>query len=87
MPIDALWPSDKARALVTAHHTGGLVRTGRTERGWRQEDLGTRLGCSTSTISRLESRRLPSDLRLLRRAAEEVGVPTDVLAASLSFGG
>ncbi|MFI2235169.1 helix-turn-helix transcriptional regulator [Streptomyces chrestomyceticus] len=87
MSGDALWYSDKVRSLVAARHAGGLVKVGRTARGWRQEDLGGRLGCSTSTVSRLEARRCPSDLRLLRRAAEEVGVPTDVLTASLALSG
>ncbi|KOG75030.1 MULTISPECIES: helix-turn-helix transcriptional regulator [Streptomyces] len=87
MSGDTLWCSDKVRSLVAARHAGGLVKVGRTARGWRQEDLGGRLGCSTSTISRLEARHCPSDLRLLRRAAEEVGVPTDVLTASLALSG
>lgn len=84
---DTPWCSDMVRSLVATRHAGGLVKVGRTARGWRQEDLGGRLGCSTSTVSRLEARRCPSDLRLLRRAAEEVGVPTDVLTASLALGG
>ncbi|MFD7663531.1 helix-turn-helix transcriptional regulator [Streptomyces sp. NPDC059788] len=86
MSDDPLWCSAKVRSLVTARHPGGLVKVGRTARGWRQEDLGERLGCSTSTVSRLEARRCPSDLCLLRRAAAEVGIPTDVLTASLALG-
>ncbi|MGV9876379.1 helix-turn-helix domain-containing protein [Streptomyces cellulosae] len=66
---------------------GGLIRLGRALRGWRQADLGRRLGCSASTVSRLEKSGRVSDLRLLQRAACEVGVPPHILGAALGLTG
>lgn len=83
--IDPMWHSPKAKALVARHQLGALIRIGREERGWRQADLGVRIGCSASTVSRLEQRGHHADLRLLRKAASEVGLPTDVLAECLGL--
>ncbi|MFV8133209.1 helix-turn-helix domain-containing protein [Streptomyces syringium] len=85
MGTDPLWRTPQAAALVARHQAGALVRLGRTHRGWRQCDLGRAVGCSASTISRLE-RHGTADLGLLRRAAREVGLPTDVLAAAVGLG-
>lgn len=74
----------RIRSLPRGQNAGGLIRAGRQALGLRQADLGVRLRCSASTISRLESGRL-TDLALLRRAAGEVGVPVDLLAASLGL--
>ncbi|KOG78191.1 DNA-binding protein, partial [Streptomyces varsoviensis] len=49
-------------------------------------ELGARLGCSASAISRLERHGHHADLALLRHAADRVGMPTHVLAASLGLG-
>lgn len=84
--MDPLWSSAQARAWVERQDPGGLIRMGRVVRGWRQADLGSRLDCSASTVSRMEQRssRNP-DLHLLRRAAQEVGVPAHVLGAALGL--
>lgn len=74
------------RTLVDHRDPGGLIRLGRQASGWRQADLGLRIGCSASTVSRLELSGRSSDLALLRNAAREVGVPAHVLAASLGLG-
>ncbi|MFI6688346.1 helix-turn-helix domain-containing protein [Streptomyces sp. NPDC050485] len=58
---------------------------GREARGWRQPDLGRRLGYSASTISRLEQHGARTDLALIQAAANAVGIPTPVLAASLGL--
>lgn len=59
---------------------------GRVRLGWRQVDLGARLRCSASTVSRMEQRgSRTADLHLLRRAAQEVGVPAQVLGAALGL--
>ncbi|MFF0067228.1 multiprotein-bridging factor 1 family protein [Streptomyces sp. NPDC005279] len=87
MSAHQLWTSGTVRALVAKLDPGGLVRVGRQRRGWRQGDLGARIGCSASTVSRLEQRGRRADLELIRRAAREVGVPTHVLAASLGLTG
>ncbi|GGZ98226.1 hypothetical protein GCM10010371_67470 [Streptomyces subrutilus] len=84
MSTDPLWNTGPVQSLVRKQDAGGLVRTGRHARGWRQADLGARLRCSPSTVSRLESGRL-ADLTLLRRAAGEIGVPVELLAASLGL--
>ncbi|MFJ2735725.1 helix-turn-helix transcriptional regulator [Streptomyces sp. NPDC087317] len=83
--IDPLWNSPRVRLLMERSDPGGLIKLGRTWRGWRQADLGHRLGCSASTVSRLEKPGRVSDLRLLQRAAYEVGVPADVLGAALGL--
>jgi transcriptional regulator with XRE-family HTH domain len=83
--VDPLWSSSLARALVSRQTPGALIRMGRQARGWRQVELGRRVGCSASTISRVENGRYCADLRLLRRVAEEVGVPTHLLGAALGL--
>ncbi|GGW23516.1 MULTISPECIES: helix-turn-helix transcriptional regulator [Streptomyces] len=87
MSADQLWSSGTVRALVDSLDPGGLIRFGRQGRGWRQSDLGARIGCSASTVSRLEQHGRHTDLDLIRHAAKEVGVPTNVLAASLGLTG
>ncbi|MEU6314634.1 helix-turn-helix transcriptional regulator [Streptomyces sp. NPDC047014] len=79
-----LWTTRHVLALAEGRRAGGLVRVGREALGWRQADLGRRLLCSQSAVSRLEQGRHP-DLRLLRRAATEVGVPVELLAISLGL--
>lgn len=83
--VDPLWSSAEVRTLIDRQNPGGLIRLGRVGRGWRQADLGQRLGCSASTVSRMEQRGRPADLHLLRRAAQEVGVPANVLGAALGL--
>ncbi|MFF3642823.1 multiprotein-bridging factor 1 family protein [Streptomyces sp. NPDC002564] len=86
--IDPLWSSAQVRTLVERRDPGGLVRLGRIGRGWRQADLGARLGRDASTVSRMEQRGdRPADLGLLRSAAREVGMPVHVLGAALGLGG
>ncbi|MEW1674875.1 helix-turn-helix transcriptional regulator [Streptomyces noursei] len=80
-----LWASQEAHLLVENQNPGGLIRLGRRGRGWRLEDLGHRIGCSAATVSRLERRGRQADLDLVKQAAEHVGVPTHVLAASLGL--
>lgn len=82
--VDPLWNSQLARQYVERRRPGGLIRLGRHQRGWRQNELGRRIGCSASTVSRLESGPI-GDLSLLQRAAREVGVPSDVLSAALGL--
>ncbi|MFJ9551091.1 helix-turn-helix domain-containing protein [Streptomyces erythrochromogenes] len=79
-----LWTTRHVLALAHGQNAGSLVRIGREALGWRQADLGRRLLCSQSAVSRLEQGRHP-DLRLLRRAATEVGVPLELLALSLGL--
>ncbi|MGW4509232.1 helix-turn-helix domain-containing protein [Streptomyces sp. NPDC004436] len=79
-----LWTTCHVLALAHSRQAGALVRTGRQARGWRQADLGKRLLCSQSAVSRLEKGHHP-DLRLLRRAATEVGVPAELLALALGL--
>ncbi|MFC8036387.1 helix-turn-helix domain-containing protein [Streptomyces griseoincarnatus] len=85
--IDPVWNSSRVRSLMETSDPGGLIRLGRALRGWRQADLGRRLGCSASTVSRLEKSDRVSDLRLLQRAACEVGVPPHILGAALGLTG
>ncbi|WP_369228920.1 multiprotein-bridging factor 1 family protein [Streptomyces sp. R21] len=82
---DPLWTSPRVRRLMAAGDAGSLVRLGREARGWRQEDLGDRVGCSASTISRLEHRAAPGDVQMLRQIADSVGMPRLVLGAVLGL--
>ncbi len=84
MHTDPLWTSDQAQAAVARHDPGALIRLGRTSLRWRQADLAVRLGCSASTVSRLETRH-HTDLTLLHQAARAVGMPTHVLAGALGL--
>lgn len=82
---DPLWSSARVRMLVDHHDAGGLIRVGRLNRGWRQADLGQRIGCSVATVSRMEQRGRRTELLLLQSAAQAVGVPTHVLTAALGL--
>ncbi|MFE5845097.1 transcriptional regulator [Streptomyces niveus] len=82
---DQLWNSGAVRTLVAAQDPGGLIRLGRLGHGWHQAELGSRIGCSASTVSRLEQQGRRADLDLVRHAAREVGMPMYVLAASLGL--
>jgi transcriptional regulator with XRE-family HTH domain len=82
--VDPLWSSQFARQQVERRRPGGLIRLGRRQRGWPQNELGHRIGCSASTVSRLESGPI-GDLRLLQHAAREVGVPDALLSAALGL--
>ncbi|MGX2997505.1 helix-turn-helix domain-containing protein [Streptomyces sp. JNUCC 64] len=77
-----IWATREAREHVKHRSPGRLVRLGRRRLGWRQADLGVRIGCSASTVSRLEAGRHPSDIRLLTAAATAVGLPPVLLAAA-----
>lgn len=84
MRTDPLWNSNQTRTLVARRDAGALIRMGRGCLGWSQGELGKRIGCSASAVSRLEARRLP-DLAALQRAARAVGMPTRVLAAAVGL--
>lgn len=83
--VEPSWDSPQVSRLASAHDLGGLIRLGRDRLGWRQVDLGRRIGCSASTVSRLERRGSHADLLLLKQAASEVGMPINVLAESLGL--
>ncbi|MGW6239479.1 helix-turn-helix domain-containing protein [Streptomyces sp. NPDC055094] len=84
MPVDPLWNSTRASELAAQRRPGALIRLGREHRAWTLAALGTRLGCSSATVSRLERSRRVVDLALVHRAALEVGVPRNILASSLA---
>lgn len=84
MSTDPLWSSHHVMEFAERRHAGCLIRVGREARGWRQSDLGMRLACSQSTVSRLEQGR-SLDLPLLKQAADLVGVPGPLLNTSLGL--
>ncbi|MFE5828301.1 multiprotein-bridging factor 1 family protein [Streptomyces erythrochromogenes] len=49
-----LWTTRHVLALAHSQNAGSLFRIGREALGWRQADLGKRLLCSQSAVSRLE---------------------------------
>jgi transcriptional regulator with XRE-family HTH domain len=82
---DALmWQTERARLIRANHEVGAAIRLARENRGWRLADVAVRTDYSVSTISRLEtSRRRPTDLGQIRRIADAVGIPSDVLGELL----
>lgn len=54
---------------------GVLVRAGRVERGWRQEDLAWRIGASTNTVAAIEKGSAAVSVGLVLNAASLVGIP------------
>ncbi|MFE7270023.1 helix-turn-helix domain-containing protein [Streptomyces sp. NPDC057623] len=84
MPVDPLWNTTKARELTEQRRPGALIRLGREHRSWTLAALGDRIGCSPATVSRLERRNRVVDLTLIHRAADEVGVPRQILVSSLA---
>jgi len=84
---DPLWDRAMTRNLISRQDAGSLLRLARRARGLRQVDLARRIGCSASTISRLETRSRTADLELLRQAAAAVGIPSGVLGAVLGLDG
>ncbi|MFE2937356.1 MULTISPECIES: multiprotein-bridging factor 1 family protein [unclassified Streptomyces] len=72
-PVLAVWSTPEARALVDRREPGGLIRLGRQRRQWRQADLGTRIGCSASTVSRLEQSMYSRQPRHARQATPPTG--------------
>ncbi|MFI1585762.1 helix-turn-helix domain-containing protein [Embleya sp. NPDC020630] len=78
------WDAPRVRVLAARGDVGGLVRLGRLARNWRQRDLGSIVGYSASTVSRLESgARSGRDVAVLRRLAAAVDMPVGVLGAAL----
>ncbi|MFE5325439.1 helix-turn-helix domain-containing protein [Embleya sp. NPDC056575] len=78
------WDTPRVRVLAARGDVGGLVRPGRLARNWRQRDLGSILGYSASTVSRLESgARSGRDVAVLRRPAAAVDMPVEVLGSSM----
>ncbi|MYS80020.1 helix-turn-helix domain-containing protein [Embleya scabrispora] len=78
------WDAPRVRLLAARGDVGGLVRVGRLARNWRQRDLGSIVGYSASTVSRLESgARSGRDVAVLRRLAAAVDMPVGVLGAAL----
>lgn len=84
MAADPFWNSPLARELAGQRRPGALIRLGREQHAWTLAALGKRIGCSPSTLSRLERRSRVVDLPLLQRAAYEVGVPRHMLMTSLA---
>ncbi|MGR6998713.1 helix-turn-helix domain-containing protein [Yinghuangia aomiensis] len=77
----SVWTSREAEALVRRGDVGGLIRLGRTARGWHLSDLGDAVGYSVAALSRLERR--PVSLAPLYRVTDAVGIPRHVLGRAL----
>ncbi|RAY17261.1 transcriptional regulator [Actinomadura craniellae] len=78
------WDSSRARILIAQGDVGGLIRWARSERGWRQIDLGKVTGYSASAVSRLETaKRSATDLDMLKAFADALVIPSGVLTAVL----
>lgn len=78
------WSGRDAQALIQAGDVGGLLRWSRTQQHhWTQAELGTRVGYSTASVSRLERTARVSDLNMLRAFATALAIPPSVLGAVL----
>ncbi|MBM9508932.1 helix-turn-helix domain-containing protein [Actinacidiphila acididurans] len=84
MPVDPLWSSTEVRQLAAQRRPGALIRLAREHRAWTLADLGSHIGCSPATVSRLERSPRIVDLALMYRAAAAVGVPEHILVTSLA---
>lgn len=62
------------QAVPTWQAIGRAIRRARVTHGWRQADLAIIVGCSASTISRLETGRSVVHQLLAYRAAQAVGI-------------
>ena len=61
--------------MMTRKQVGELIRTRRMSRGWTQEQLAEKLGCSTSAIGMYESgKRLPKN-EVIEALADIFNVP------------
>lgn len=58
---------------------GPRLRDARHDRGWTLEDLASRAGMSTSTLSRLESGKRQASLELLVPLTQQLGIRIDDL--------
>ncbi|MFF4408095.1 Scr1 family TA system antitoxin-like transcriptional regulator [Streptomyces sp. NPDC001404] len=56
-----------------AERFGQLLRALRDERGWTQDELGIRMGCSGTHISAVETGRRPPTLRFAKSADKALG--------------
>jgi len=82
--------SDVARPinpkLERQHNTpeqalGAVLTTLRTAKGWSQEDLGDKVGCSEVYVNRLEHGRQSPTFRLIVALAQVFGLrPSQLLA-------
>lgn len=70
-------PSERLRRQLADTISGA-----RTERGYTQEDLAATIGCSTSTISRIESGERSVTPRMAERLAAFLGIPPQELIGS-----
>jgi len=71
-------PDSRARSRL-----GQALRAARQRAGWRQKDLGARLGRDSSWVSHVEhGRRAPSSAMLVRIAELLHALPEELLAAA-----
>lgn len=57
----------------------GRIRQLRQERGWKQEELGRRVGASKQSVSNWENGNIVPPVDVLIRLADQFGVSTDYL--------
>ncbi|GAA3751620.1 helix-turn-helix transcriptional regulator [Streptomyces tremellae] len=68
MNVKELKPESSLRAAF-----GAYLRRSRREFGWRQEDLGARMGYASTHVSAVETARKPPTLRFARSADQAFG--------------
>ncbi|WP_309067468.1 XRE family transcriptional regulator [Microbacterium sp.] len=64
---------------ATLEQIGPRLRAARRDRGWTLEELATRAGMSSSTLSRLESGKRQASLPLLLPLTRQLGIRLDDL--------
>ncbi len=62
----------------------GALRAWRAERGWSQEELAQRAGCSPTLIALIETGKRQPSLETARRIARALGLGLDELCARLA---
>lgn len=75
-------PAEELKQPCPHAETGRRIRAARDARGWRQEDLATRMDVRAITVSRWERGRFLPEVADFRRLADILGVSMDDLVPS-----
>jgi transcriptional regulator with XRE-family HTH domain len=82
-----IWRTPAVRQVATAGQFGALTRMSRTAQQLTLAQAGKLVGYSASTLSRIETgKRKLTDVTLLRRFADALGIPPDLFGLALPTG-
>ena len=64
------------KAMKTKNNVGQAMRDARRRLGWTQLDLGQRVGCTESLVTKIETGRSMPEQSLKEAIARELGIQT-----------